>query len=126
MRRVNELPDSFATGVEGVDVDRHRQILKLTLCHKQEALKSLGQYLKLLAPEVIQPPVGPPPVTGNHTKVYLGSLSMEELRLLERILEKGALPSSCPCGTSPARLYNSQSRADPPSHVVQSNLVYQH
>jgi hypothetical protein len=27
MRRVNELPDSFATGVEGVDVDRHRQIL---------------------------------------------------------------------------------------------------
>ena len=61
------------------------EIVKIKFAPRFNAIKTLGEYLK-----IIETPLPPPPAGDviNFTEVILTSLTTEELRVLERVMEK--------------------------------------
>jgi phage terminase small subunit len=80
--RISELPVEVAYCLEAYELDEQGRILKAKMCSKIDALKFLSRYHQ------IAQDVPMPPVTVNHTEIFLGSLSTEELRVIERVLQR--------------------------------------
>ena len=85
MRRLYELPDELATAIDAVELNDDGEIVKIKFAPRFNAIKTLGEYLK-----IIETPLPPPPAGDviNFTEVILTSLTTEELRVLERVMEK--------------------------------------
>jgi phage terminase small subunit len=83
-KRVSELTAEEAYTLEAVETDADGRIIKAKLAGKVDALKFLSKHQELAADA---PPLPAQPSTViNNTEVYLGSLSTDDLRVIERVL----------------------------------------
>jgi phage terminase small subunit len=89
-KRISELTAEQAYCLEAVETDADGRIIKARLAGRVEALKFLSRHQELAADA---PPMPAQPSTVvNHTEVYLGSLSTDELKVIERVLVAQAQP----------------------------------
>jgi hypothetical protein len=94
--RVSEVPAEVAYALESVEVDADGRIVRARFCSKIEALKFLSRYHEL----AVDVPAVLAPTTINSTEVYLGSLSTDELRVIERVLLRTEAAKALPAPTT--------------------------
>jgi len=92
-KRFCELPADVAYCVEAYELDEQGRIVKAKMYSKIDALKFLSKHLQL-AHDV--PDVLVQPMTVNHTEIFLGSLSTEELKVIERVLVRAEAAKALP------------------------------
>jgi hypothetical protein len=84
MRRLDELPMEIHTAIEAVKCAPDGTIITVKFWNKLEALKFLARTQELAG---AQEPMAVGPVT-NVTSVFLADCTTDELKVLERILER--------------------------------------
>jgi phage terminase small subunit len=91
-KRVSELHPDVAYALDGIETNAEGYIIKARMSGRVEALRFLSKYHELAADAMPLP--APPSTVVNHTEVYLGSLTTDELKVIERVLvrEQGQLP----------------------------------